>query len=469
MDFMPLIPFLGVSVPESIVLYYLALTLVGKKGSPLFILALSLLTSLFSYFIRSVSMVFGIHSFLQVIGMVMLLNLFFQLSWFTAATVMILASVVLGLAEGVFVPLLAWLFSVNLEEIISNPVLRILFSLPHLLFLLFVTFLVRKQKWRLPFLERLREGNNGVINRGKRQTLSQMSLFALYLVQALMLALLNISFYVYYSDVYPSFTLATLVEISSIVLMVSALATILVAGYLLKAAEREARLQTELRHFREKHKLNLQLQVERHDFYNHLTAMYGYLKVGHYSQAEAYIENVYQTVRHIDSLLKMDPPELAAILSVKQEEAKACGVAFHWRVKTEGNTFPLSPEDLTHLVGNLLDNALDAAKADSSPRVDLTFISNKLGLALNVSNNGHRISQDDWKKFSTAGYTTKDPNQHSGLGLFIIGQIIDRYQGSLKLKEPENYQGVEFEIYIPWENLADGRESEDVSLTSRSL
>ncbi|WP_019122354.1 ATP-binding protein [Brevibacillus massiliensis] len=467
MDFMPLIPFLGVSVPESVVLYYSALTLAGKKGSPLSILALSLLTSLFSYFVRSVSMVFGIHSFLQVIGMVMILNLLFQLSWFTAATVMILASVVLGLAEGVFVPLLARLFSVNLEEIIFNPVLRILFSLPHLLFLLLLTFLVRKQKWRLPLLERLTEGNNGEIKRGKRQTLSQMSLFALYLVQALMLALLNISFYVYYSGVYPSFTLATLVEMSSIVLMVSALATILVAGYLLKVTEREARLQTELRHFREKHKLSLQLQVERHDFYNHHTAMYGYLKVGQYDLAAAYMENLYQTVRHIDSLLKMDPPELAAILNVKQEEAKASGIAFHWRVNTEGSTLPLSPEDLIHLVGNLLDSALDAAKADSSPRVDLTLSSNKLGLALNVSNNGHRISQDDWQNISTAGYTTKDPDRHSGLGLYIIGQIIDRYHGCMELKEPENYQGVEFKIYIPWENSAYGSEREGVSLTSR--
>ena len=63
------------------------------------------------------------------------------------------------------------------------------------------------------------------------------------------------------------------------------------------------------------HNLNLRLQVERHDFYNHLTAIYGYVKEGHYSHAENYIGNLYKTVR--EGLLKINPPELAAIPTVK--------------------------------------------------------------------------------------------------------------------------------------------------------
>ena len=449
MDLMPLIPFLGVSIPESLILYYMVLALIGKKESPLFIITLSLLTSLFSFIVRSMPMVFGIHSILQVILMVIFLSLFLKLPWRAALTIMVLVSAILGLAEGISVPFLAWIFSFKLEQIISDPLLRILFPLPHLLLLAALTYIFIKRQWRLPLIIRLTEVNSGAKGE-KRQLLSQTGLFLLCLVQALMLALLKISFNIYASGVYYSFTLDTLVQISSAVLMVSTVATIFIAGYLLRVTEREARLATELRHVRERHNLNLRLQVERHDIYNHFSAIYGYLKAGHYAQVESYVENLYQTVRHIESLLKIDPPELAAILSVKQEEAKTKGVEFHWQVKIEGNSLPLSPEDLTHLVGNLMDNALEAAKANCSPRVDLTLICNKFGLRVNVANNGDPIPRDIRQSIFAAGYTTKDTNQHSGLGLFIIKQIIDRHGGRLELKEPESYPGVEFKIYIPW-------------------
>lgn len=452
MDFMPLIPFLGVSVPESLIIYYMVLAITGKKESRLFVIMLSLLTSLFSYIIRSMPMVFGTHSILQIILMIILLILFLKLPWRAAVAVIILVSVILGFIEGTFVPFLAWVFSFDIEQVISDPWLRILFTLPHLFFLAVLIRVINKHQWRLPLIRRLVEGNNSVLGGTKRQSLSQTCLLALCLVQALMFVLLKISFYIYTSGIYPSLTLDTLVQISCLVLLVAALATIFVASYLLIITEREARLITELRHIKEMHGLNLRLRVERHDFYNHLAAAYGYLKAGHYMQAEAYMQNLYKTIHRIESLLKLDPPELAALLSVKQEEAKAGGVDFHWKVNIKGKDLPLSSEDLAHLVGNLLDNALEAAKANCTPRVDVSIESNVMGLDLKVSNTGNPIPHNVRNNLFDAGYTTKDTSRHSGLGLYIIKQIIDRYNGCLELKEPENYSGVEFKIHIPWSN-----------------
>lgn len=450
MDFMPLIPFLGVSVPESITLYYMVLVQTNKKESPILIIALSILTSLFSFTVRSIPMVFGIHSILQVILMVIFLNLFFQLPLRTATIVMLLTSAVLGLAEGISIPFLIRFFSLSLEQIVSDPLLRIMFTLPHLLFLVSLTYVIRKCQWRLPLIARLTVINCNSDKKPKKQLNRQLYLFALCLVQALMLVLLKTSFYAYTSNVYSSFSLGTLVEISTLILMIAALATIFISGYLLKVIERDTELETELHYVKERHNLSLQLQVERHDFYNHLTAIYGYIKTGHYSKTEAYIENLYQTVRHIGSLLKIDPPELAAILSAKQEEAKTKGIKLNWQVNMQSNTLPLSSEDLTHLTGNLLDNALEAAKTNCSPRIDLTLTCNKLGLELKVSNNGNPISQNVRKNIFDERYTTKDASRHSGLGLYIIKQIIDRHDGQLELKEPKNYSGVEFVVYIPW-------------------
>ena len=63
---------------------------------------------------------------------------------------------------------------------------------------------------------------------------------------------------------------------------------------------------------------------------------------------------------------------------------------------------------------------------------------------LKVSNTGDPIPRDILGNIFTAGYTTKDGTQHSGLGLFIVKQIVDRHGGQLDLVEPEDYPGVQF-------------------------
>lgn len=203
--------------------------------------------------------------------MVIFLNFFFRMPWSLAIIVQVLVSILLGLTEGISVPLLAWIFSYKLEDIIPDPLLRIVFTLPHLVLLAAVTCVAARREWRLPLLENMimlgKDSNKRLIGRSY--------LFIICLVQALMLVLLNISFYIYAADVYPSFTLATMVTTSSIVIITSALATVFVAGYSLKLAEREARLETKLLHNIEMHNLNLKMQVQRHDFYNTLRQFTG--------------------------------------------------------------------------------------------------------------------------------------------------------------------------------------------------
>lgn len=450
MDFLPLIPFLTVSIPESLVLYYMIAVIAARKESPLLIAALSIPTSLFSFFVRSIPLAFGIHTLLQIVLMVILTSLIFHLSFRAALTAMVLAGLVLGLAEGISVPILSWIFSIELNQIISNPLLRMVFTLPHLLLLAVLTFFIGKRKWRPQFIERMLEvGNNPFIN--ARSTLrSQTYLFILCLVQALMLILLRISYLIYSSGVYPTFTLNTLITINNIVLIISVLATLFIAGYLLKLTEREAKTKAELACFKERHNLNIQLQIERHDFYNHVTAIYGFLKADQKVNAVSYIEGLYQTLSHLKELLSVEPPELGALLSVKQEEAKSKGIEFTWYINMESNTIPLSPEELTHVIGNLLDNALEGTENSNKPQVDLMLTSNKLGLLMKVSNSCNSIADDIRKRIFKEGYTTKDTTRHSGLGLYIIRHIIDRHGGQVQLGESENYSGIQFEIFIPW-------------------
>jgi sensor histidine kinase regulating citrate/malate metabolism len=174
------------------------------------------------------------------------------------------------------------------------------------------------------------------------------------------------------------------------------------------------------------------------------------MKARHFTQAENYIENLYQNVSYINNLLKIYPPELAAILNVKQEEAKREGIVFKWQVSIDNNILPICSKELTHIVGNLLENAFEAVKEIHEPKVDFFLTCNNLGLELKLFNNGKSISADIKNTIFDIGYTTKDKQLHSGLGLYIINQIVKSNGGSISINEPDHYEGVQFAIYIPW-------------------
>lgn len=441
---MAYLSFLCISVLGNIILYYTLLSLVGKKESPLFLILLSLMTSLFFYGVRLLPLYFGVHFFLQMIFLIIILAVFCDLPWSISFILALLAGIILGLTEGVSVPLLASIFSYNLKEVVSSPILRIVFAIPSLVLLTILAYIANKRGWRLLFIDRMMVSGKDQ----KGYLTSRNHPIILCLIQALILILLYINFYNYYTGVFPGLTFETLGIISSTVLITSSLITTLFAGYLLKITEREVKLERELFHVKEMNRLNFKMQVERHDFNNHLTSIYGFIKTEQYQQTKNYIENIYENVSQTKAFLRLEPPELGALLSIKQGEAEDHGIDFFWRVKIEDGIQPLSPEDLTQIVGNLLDNALESTVHPG--KVDFLLKSNKIGLQIKVSNTCAPISQDIKNKVFAAGYTTKNSNHLSGLGLYIIKQIVDRNGGQLELREPNKYPGVEFVIHIPW-------------------
>lgn len=201
MEIIPLIPFLGVSVPESLVLYYIALTLSRTKRALYYLLALSFITSLFSYTIRLLPLAFGAHTILELGLIFVLVKYSFHIPWRLALNVTVISGIILGVAESISVPLLTHIFSLTLSQAISDPLLRIVVTLPHLILLFVLTHLTARRGWRLRFLERMMSA--GQQSKDNDFT-GKAYLFLLFLFQTLLLILLNISFHIYNARVFPS-------------------------------------------------------------------------------------------------------------------------------------------------------------------------------------------------------------------------------------------------------------------------
>ena len=82
-----------------------------------------------------------------------ILAVFCDLPWSISGILSLLAGIILGLTEGVSVPLLANIFVYNLNEVISSPILRTLFALPSLALLAILAYVTNKRGWRLPLID----------------------------------------------------------------------------------------------------------------------------------------------------------------------------------------------------------------------------------------------------------------------------------------------------------------------------
>jgi two-component system, CitB family, sensor kinase len=96
--------------------------------------------------------------------------------------------------------------------------------------------------------------------------------------------------------------------------------------------------------------------------------------------------------------------------------------------------------DLITIVGNLIDNALDAAAATPAPRVDVAVEASADQLRIAVSDSGRGPAADE--RVFEPGVTTKRAMGH-GIGLALVRQTVTRLGGDIRV------DGSEFEVTLP--------------------
>ena len=135
-------------------------------------------------------------------------------------------------------------------------------------------------------------------------------------------------------------------------------------------------------------------------------------------------------------------PVLAALLLGKMASASERGIELIITPDTQVDETPLPGRDLVTVLGNLIDNAMDAAvDGDDPAKVYVTVRKNGPALVLRVADTGHGLASE---AAFERGWSTKDGNR--GLGLALVGQTVRRYGGTVEVGRE---QGAVFTVRIP--------------------
>jgi len=140
-------------------------------------------------------------------------------------------------------------------------------------------------------------------------------------------------------------------------------------------------------------------------------------------------------------------PVLAALLLAKAAQAAERGVELEVASDAEVPEAALPAGDLVTIVGNLLDNAIDAAVAAPPPRrVEFTALRRGAELVLRVADSGPGLEPADVAHAFERGWSTKPAGgtpMGRGLGLALVGQAVHRHAGAIAV------EGAAFTVRLP--------------------
>lgn len=167
-----------------------------------------------------------------------------------------------------------------------------------------------------------------------------------------------------------------------------------------------------------------QVRTLRHDLRNHLTALQGLLARGQTAQAAGYLEQIAGSPWAQGSQQFCENETANVVLSSKAEAARRLGLQAEFQAALPRD-LPIADPDLCVLLGNAIDNAMEAAQKAANKKVRLRCRTDKGLFMLQVEN---ALTGDERPDLST---TKKDKAAH-GFGLAGMREIAARYGGSLE-------------------------------------
>ncbi len=178
------------------------------------------------------------------------------------------------------------------------------------------------------------------------------------------------------------------------------------------------------------------LRSFKHDYVNILLSLSSYIEDGDMDRLKDFFERkIFPTKNLItgedyklNQLSNISVLEIKSLLSAKMIYAHESGIDITIDIPDKVESFLIDTVDLARILGNFLDNAIEATLETEQPQIGLNIIQNKTGVSIIISNrfrdNGLMLH-----KLKQKGFSTKIG--HQGIGLGNAQKIISSYDNVL--------------------------------------
>lgn len=183
----------------------------------------------------------------------------------------------------------------------------------------------------------------------------------------------------------------------------------------------------------------------RHDYHNHLQSMKAYLSMNELNELDKYLNQLQKDLDSVDTLVKSGNVMMDAILNSKLTIMQNNNIRVDLKAILP-ESLAISDVDLCVMVGNLLENAIEACKNIPMEQRFIRVFTEIHGsqFYLSIQNSANEDSD-----FNQKNYITNKRGEH-GFGMKRVQLLVDKYDGYLNL---QNEPGVfASEVTIPLKN-----------------
>lgn len=179
-----------------------------------------------------------------------------------------------------------------------------------------------------------------------------------------------------------------------------------------------------------------------HDIKHHLQGIYTMAQQEENEDVLRYLEQMEDSLVNSKEYVKTGNPKLDAILNYMLSKAERLGIKVEHNIKVS-KKISLEAYELNIILGNLLENALDAVEGSPEKYIDLHILENKGTLMINIKNSysGNLVA------YGERLISTKHGSNH-GYGLPNVKKIVDSHQGIMNISYDEREFQVEVILYL---------------------
>ena len=175
------------------------------------------------------------------------------------------------------------------------------------------------------------------------------------------------------------------------------------------------------------------LRAQAHEFANQLHVISGLIQIGEYDSVVQFVNGATldRTRLNDEVTSRIEDPALAALLIAKTSLATERGVTLQLDPGSLlGRVDDALSRDLVTVVGNLVDNALDAVTGRANAIVKVSVEEGDDDVTVTVRDSGPGVSPDAMENIFRQGFTTKQQGSGDGRGFGLaLSRVVCRRRG----------------------------------------
>jgi two-component system CitB family sensor kinase len=199
-----------------------------------------------------------------------------------------------------------------------------------------------------------------------------------------------------------------------------------------------------------------QLRSKTHEHFNKLNVISGLLQAGKTQSAVEYLQKESDQHQHmLGTLIKrIENSPVAGMLLAKYNFAQEKHIEFTLDEDSQLSDYPpAANDDLITVIGNLVENAFEAALANPSiaPSVNVYVSDRNKHLMLSVEDSGLGVNEKIAQRIYDLGVSGKEAHTEHGVGLYLVSRIAHRYNGTIDWERTG--QSTVFSVYLDKQEL----------------